>query len=68
MRLFEQIDTMCSGAAQRREAIEEARMAGKQGATRVPDTVLFGYGELTDTAILQLTESFLQGKAEREGR
>jgi len=68
MRLFQQFDAMCSGVEKRGEALEEARLAGKHGAQRVPDTVLFGYGELSDTAILQLTESFLRGKAEREGQ
>lgn len=54
------------GSAKRREAIEEARLAGEQGAMRVPDTALFGYGELSDTGIIQLTEAFLQAKAARE--
>jgi len=54
-----------SGVERRRDAIEEARAAGKHGAQRVPDTVLFGYGELSDTALLQITEEFLRAKAER---
>jgi len=68
MRCFEQFDAICSGAEKRKEAIEEARAAGKHGAQRVPDTVLFGYGELSDTALLQITQEFLLAKAEREER
>lgn len=59
-------DVIFSGVERRREAIEEARAAGKQGATRVPDTVLFAHGDPSDSMIVELVQGWAEGAAERE--
>lgn len=49
------------------EAIESARAAGRLGATRLPDTVLFHHGrELTDTGVMKCLDALEEGQAERD--
>lgn len=53
----------------RGEAVESARIAGRLGAVRVPDSVLFPHGqELSDTAIVRCVVALEEGRAERAKR
>lgn len=48
------------------EALEAARLAGRQGAARIPDELLFTDGrDPTDTFIGQLADAFSVGQSER---
>jgi len=59
-------DTMLSGLERRREAIEEARTAGRRGAVRLPNSVLFATGDPSDSMILERLDALEAGRAERE--
>ncbi len=58
---------MSTNETRRREAIEEARAAGRLGTTRLPDTVLMADGiDPTDSMILERLDAHALGRAERE--
>lgn len=48
------------------QIIDEVREAGKQGATRVPDTIMFGNGDPSDSMVIRMTDALLEGQADRE--
>lgn len=51
----------------RDEAVDAARAAGKMGATRLPDSVLFTRGrEISDTTVVRCLNALEAGHAERE--
>ena len=53
--------------ARKQQALDESRAAGRQGAVKVPDTVLFGDGvDPTDSMVIRMTDALLEGRAERE--
>lgn len=52
--------------ARRQRMLDEARDAGRRGAERVPDTVLFGNGDPSDSMVIKMTDALLEGRAERE--
>lgn len=54
------------GVARRREAIEDARLAGRLGATRLPDSVLMATGDPSDSMIIERLDALEAGRAERE--
>lgn len=49
--------------ARHQQILDEARAAGRRGATRVPDTVLFGDGDPSDSLILRLVDAHADGYA-----
>jgi hypothetical protein len=46
-------------------AIEDARIAGRLGATRLPASVLMATGDPTDSMILERLDALEAGRAER---
>lgn len=58
-------DVMFTGVERRREANEAARLAGRRGATRLPDSVLFATGEPSDSMIVERLDALEQGRRER---
>lgn len=63
MKLRIETNTLSTG--QQHQAAEAARIAGLQGATRVPDSILFLHGDPNDTAITAMVDGLMEGLAER---
>lgn len=55
------------GEDRHREAVAQAKAAGRMGATRVPDTVLFRDGrDPSDSMIVRCVSALEEGRSERE--